>query len=144
MDKSNPPTSFGVFKPVGHTIIAFYTADEMRSAQEKLSGLGFEPPSMVIYTASEMQAQVDAELLAPSPMANFGYELELVRMHGDLAQQGCSFLVVDAPTEALAGQVAELVRAIQPATAQHYGRFMIEDLTENPPGRMQDRDAHPV
>lgn len=144
LDKSNPPTSFGVFKPVGHTLIAFYKADERQAAQEKLSGLGFAPSSMVVYTAAEMQAQVDAEMLAKSPMANFGYELELVRLHGDLAQKGCSFLVVDAPTEALAEQVAGLVRAIQPATAQHYGRFMIEDLTEEPPGRMQDRDAHPV
>lgn len=144
MNKSEPPTSFGVFKPVGHTLIAFYTADELQAAQQQLTGMGFEPSSMVHYTAAEMQAQVDAELLAPSPMANFGYELELVRLHGDLAQKGCSFLVVDAPTEALAEQVAELVRAVQPATAQHYGRFMIEDLTEDPPGRMRERDAHPV
>jgi len=144
MNKDEPPTSFGVFKPVGHTVIAFYTADELQAAQAQLSSLGFEPSSMVHYTAAEMQAQVNAELLAASPMASFGYELELVRMHGDLAQQGCSFLVVDAPTEALAGQVAELVRSIQPATAQHYGRFMIEDLTEKPPGRMRDKDAHPV
>lgn len=73
LDKSNPPTSFGVFKPVGHTLIAFYTADELQAAQEKLSGLGFASSSMV-----------------------------------------------------------------------HYGRFMIEDLTEKSPGRMKDRDAHPV
>ena len=144
MDKSNPPTSFGVFKPVGHTLIAFYNADELQAAQAKLSSLGFASSSMVHYTAAEMQAQVAAELLAKSPLANFGYELDLVRMHGDLAEQGCSFLVVDAPTEALAGQVAELVRAIRPACAQHYGRFMIEDLTEKSPGRMKDRDAHPV
>jgi len=143
MNKNQPPTSFGVFKPVGHTLIAFYTADELQAAQAKLFSLGFEPSSIVHYTAAEMQAQANAELLAPSPMANFGYELDLVRVHGDLAHQGCSFLVVDAPTEALAEQVAELVRAIQPATAQHYGRFLIEDLTEKSPGRMRDQDAHP-
>lgn len=142
MNKSQPPTAFGVFKPVGHTLIAFYTDEELQAAQAKLSSLGFAPSSMVRYTAAEMQAQVDAELLTKSPLANFGYELDLVRLHGSLARQGCSFLVVDAPTEALAGQVAELVHAIRPATAQHYGRFMIEDLTEKSPGRMRDRDAY--
>ncbi len=141
MDKSKPPTSFGVFKPVGHTLMAFYTGDELQAAQARLSTLGFEPTSMVHYSAAEMQAQVDAELLAKSPMANFGYELDLIRVHGDLAQQGCSFLVVDAPTEALAAQVAELARAIRPAAAQHYGQFMIEDLTEKAPGRMGEGAA---
>lgn len=144
MNKSTPPTSFGVFKPVGHTLMAFYTPDALQAAQAKLSGMGFSPSSMVQYTAAEMLAQVEAELLDKSPLANFGYELDLIRVHGDLARQGCVFLVVDAPTDAQAAQVADLVRAIQPATAQHYGRFMIEDLTEKPPGRMRDRDAHPV
>lgn len=139
MNKQNPPTTFGVFKPVGHTLIAFHTRDELEAAQTKLLTLGFGSSSMVHYTASEMRAQVDAELLTANPLANFGYELDLIRAHGELAKQGCSFLVVDAPTDALADQVAELVHSIQPATAQHYGRFLIQDLTEKPPGRMGEQ-----
>lgn len=88
-----------------------------------------------------MATQVDAQLLAASPLASFGYELDLIRVHGDLAKKGCSFLVVDAPTDVLAAQVAELVHSIKPATAQHYGLLMIEDLTEKAPGRMGEEEA---
>lgn len=136
MDKSNPPTAFGVFKPVGHTLMAFTTEDKLQSAQAALSGMGFAPNSMVRYSPSEMKAQVVAELLEASPFASFGYEIDLIRQHKILAEQGCSFLVVEAPTDALADQVAELVRNTKPTAAQHYGHFMIQNLTEKLPGRM--------
>lgn len=143
MNKQDPPKTLGVFKPVGHTLMAFHTTRELESAQVKLLTLGFVSSSMVHYTAAEMLAQVESELLSANPLANFGYELDLIRVHGDLAKQGCSFLVVEASTDALADQVAEVVYAIQPATAQHYGRFMIEDLTEKSPGRTDDQPMGP-
>ncbi len=136
MDKSNPPTTFGVFKPVGHTLIAFRTEDELQAAITKLSSQGLAPASMVRYTAAEMKRQVDTELLTADPLANFGYELDLIREHKGLAEQGCSFLVVETPSDKLAGQVADFVRSAKPAAAQRYGRFMIENLTEPLPGRM--------
>jgi hypothetical protein len=142
LNKQDPPTTFGVFKPVGHTLMAFRTARELETAQIKLFELGFPSSSMVYYTASEMLVQVEAQLLTASPLATFGYELDLIRAHGDLAREGCSFLVVEAPTDALAHQVAQLVDAIQPATAQHYGQFMIQDLTEKPLGAMGERVEH--
>jgi hypothetical protein len=123
----------GVFKPVGHTLIAFHTESELQSAVVALAALGFPHSGMTHYGAAEMAAQVSDELLAASPLATFGYELDLIRAHGELAKKGCSFLVVEAPTDGLAAQVADLVRSIKPATAQHYGRFMIEDLTEKAP-----------
>lgn len=141
MDKTNPPTTFGVFKPVGHTLIAFHTEDELQSAVAALAALGFLHSSMVHYSAAEMAAQVEVELLTANSLATFGYELDLIRVHGDLAKKGCSFLVVDAPTDALAAQVAEYVHTIQPATAQHYGHFMIQDLTEKAPGRMGENET---
>lgn len=133
MNKNHPPTTFGVFKPVGHTVIGFYTEVELQSTVVALRALGFSDSSMVHYSAAEMAAQADAELLNASPVATAGYELVLVHTHRDLAKKGCCFLVVDAPTDDLAAQVAALVHRIQPATAQHYGRFMIEDLTEKTP-----------
>ena len=141
MNKTDPPTTFGVFKPVGHTLMAFYTEDQLQSAVVALTALGFAPASMVHFSAGEMATQVDAQLLAASPLASFGYELDLIRVHGDLAKKGCSFLVVDAPNDVLAAQVAELVHSIKPATAQHYGLLMIEDLTEKAPGRMGEEEA---
>lgn len=142
MLKSKPPTTFGVFKPVGHTVIAFINAQALEAAQAQFLTLGFAPSTMVQYSAEEMVAQVEAELSDVNPVANFGYEIDLVRVHGDLAQQGCSFLVVEAPTDALSALVGQTVRTFKPASAQHYGRFMIEDLTEAPPGRMKAQVEH--
>ena len=136
MDKSNPPTTFGVFKPVGHTVIAFASDTERKFANLELSGIGFGPSSIVTYSPSEMLAQVDEELAQASPFANFGYEITLIKSHKDLAKQGCSFLVVEAPTDEQAEQVANLIKTLKPKAAQHYGDFMIQNLMEKPPGRM--------
>jgi hypothetical protein len=141
MNETAPPITFGVFKPVGHTLIAFHTEDELQSAVKALKGLGFLDSTMVHYTAAEMVAQVDTELLAANPLAGFGYELDLVHAHRDLASKGCSFLVVHAPNDTLSAQVKALVDSIKPATAQHYGTLLIEDLTERPLGRMGENDA---
>jgi hypothetical protein len=136
MNETSPPTSFGVFKPVGYTLIAFHTEAELQSAVSALRVLGFSDSSMVHYDAAEMVAQVDAELLAASPLAGFGYELDLIHAHRDLALKGCCFLLVHAPDDELAAKVKELVHSIRPATAQHYGLLLIEDLTERALGRM--------
>lgn len=66
-----------------------------------LQALGFDDASMVRYGPAEMAAQVDAELQSISPLAHFGSELDLIRAHRALALQGCSFLVVAAPSDAL-------------------------------------------
>ena len=119
MDKSNPPTAFGVFKPVGHTVIAVQTEDQLQTAQTAMGAMGFAHSSMVRYSPSEMEAQVVAELLNASPFASFGYEIDLIRQHKILAEQGCSFLVVEAPTDELAEQVAGWVHSAKPVSAQH-------------------------
>lgn len=143
MDKSHPPTTFGVFKPVGHTLMAFPTDETLQAAKAALAEKGFGPARLVEYTPQEMLAQVDAELKDSSPLANFGYELDLVRLHKAFAEDGCSFLVVETGNDASARLVADLVPILQPATAQRYGRFMIEDLTEKLPGRQLDKNALP-
>lgn len=139
MDKTHPPTSFGIFKPVGHTVIAFHSEAQLQSAVMALQALGFVDASMVRYGPAEMAAQVDAELQSISPLAHFGSELDLIRAHRALALQGCSFLVVAAPSDALRQQVSELVHTLKPAAAQHYGQLLIEDLTAQAPGRMGDQ-----
>lgn len=134
MDKTNPPKTFGVFKPVGHTVIAYLCTADLQAAVNLLTEGGFADSTLVHYTPAEMQAQVDSEIQTASPLASFGYELDLVRAHGVLAERGCSFLVVHAPDEAQAERVAAVARATKAVTAQHYGTFMIEDVIALTPG----------
>ncbi len=134
MDKAHPPTVFGVLKPVGHTVMAYRSDGDLQAAVTALEQRGFSGSTWVRYTPEEMKALVDAELQAASPLATFGYELDLVKAHGALAENGCSFLIVHAPDKAQAETVAAVARTTKAVTAQHYGIFMIEDLIDIPPG----------
>ena len=135
MDKANPPETFGVFKPVDHTVIAFWSSADLELAVAALAGLGFVTAGFARYSPEDMLAQIDAELLTKSPLASFGYELDLIHAHRLLAQKGCNFLVVHVPQKARADQVTQVARDAHAAAAQHYGTFLVEDLLEPGPGR---------
>ena len=137
MDKTDPPLSFGVFKPVGHTVIAFRTVVDLESAAQALHDQGFEADALVRYTPGEMVAQVEAERASASPLAALGQEQNLIEAHRVLALAGCSFLVVHAPDDARAEEVATVARHHRAAAAQRYNRFFIEELIADAPGEPQ-------
>ena len=137
MDKTDLPESFGVFKPVGHTVIAFRNADDLQAAVARLQAQGFADAALTRYTPQQMVAQVNAQQLAASPLASIGQELNLIQAHRALAEKGCSFLVVHAPDDAQAAQVAVVARTGQALAAQRYGRFLIEELIDQPAGQAQ-------
>lgn len=132
MDKTEPPTTFGVFKPVGHTVIAFRDEAQVQGAVTALLAQGFASDALVRYTPAEMSDQVNAQEAAASPLAEFGQEINLIKAHRALAQRGCSFLVVHAPEDAQAEQVAALARSMKAVAAQRYTTFLIEELIEAP------------
>lgn len=128
MEKNDLPESFGVFKPVGHIVIAFRTAVLMEAAATALLARDFTPADLFRFTPEEMKTQVDRDLETASPMASLGQDLNLVKAHGVLAEQGCSFLVVHAPDDAHADRVAEVLKSVPAESAQRYGHFVIEEL----------------
>ena len=131
MDKTNPPETFGVFKPTGHTVLAFQSADDLELAVVALTEQGFANAELVRYSPQEMAALARKERQAASPLAAFGYELELLDTHLALAERGCSFLVVPAPEDTQVERVAKVASRLKAASAQHYGRFMIQDLIDS-------------
>jgi len=137
MEKTDPPKSFGVFKPVGHTVIAFRSAADLQGAAEALTDLGFAASALTRYTPGEMMAQVDRELPGASGLASIGQEMNLIKAHRALAVSGCSFLVVQVPDEEQAEQATAVAKSHRAAAAQRYGRFIIEELIDTPPGDSQ-------
>lgn len=137
MKKTDPPEAFGVFKPVGHTVIAFRTAGDLQAALSALLAQGFASTALVPYTPDEMKSQVDSEMQAASALASLGQELNLVKAHRELAEGGCSFLIVHAPDDEQAERVASVARTLKAVAAQHYGRFIIEELIDEAPGDAQ-------
>lgn len=134
MNKSNPPETFGVFKPVDHTVMTFRTALELQQAAESLAAKGFAAGALTRYSAEEMMAQIDAELETVGVLASFGYELDLMKANRVLALEGCSFLIVHAPDDKTAEQVADVARSGFAVSAQHYGTFMIQEILTPMPG----------
>jgi hypothetical protein len=141
MDKNNPPRSFGVFKPTGHTVIAFETQSQASQAQQALLQCGFDGDAIVHYTPQEMQAQVASDLHTASPIAAVGQELNLVRAHGELADAGCHFLVVHTPDNQQVQTVCEIIDSMGAKAAQRYGAFIVEDLKGTPKGKTQSFES---
>jgi hypothetical protein len=131
MDPKSHPQTLGVFAPVGHVILSFSTAQDMEGAAQALADAGLRGDQAVVrYSPEQMRAQVDIDLAKASPLAALGQEINLVRAHGDLADQGYSFLVVHAPQEPQWQQVAEIGRRFHAERAQRYGNFIIEELID--------------
>ena len=137
MEKSNPPRSFGVFKPIGHTVIAFESVALLEAAVKALAEQGFAASEIVRYTPQEMLAQTDSDLVTASPLASIGQELNLIRAHRELAQNGSSFLVVHAPDDDQAKRVDAVIQGMQTTAAQRYGTLVVEELVDKTDGENQ-------
>lgn len=130
MNTNDKPEAFGVFKPVGHVIVAFANADDAEAAQAQLQHEGFTPEDIRAYTPAQMKSQADTDIEQAGVLAGIGQELNLVKAHRELAAQGYSFLVVNAPKDDATLRVAEIAKRFHAARAQKYGRLIIEELIE--------------
>ncbi len=128
MDKQNPPTSHGVFKPVGHVVMSFPSAEDQRAAAQALETAGVTSNDVTPYSADEMTEQVKTDLERATALASMGQELNLVKAQGELAALGYHFLVVQVADDESARRVADIVRPFNAERAQHYGNFIIEEL----------------
>lgn len=137
MDKSNPPTSFGVFKPVGHVVIALDSAALSQSVSDRLLAAGFADNDLVHYTPDEMKNQVDTELHTASALASIGQDLNLIKAHRALAESGCSFIVVHAPAAEQVEQVRSIANTMNAKSAQRYGVLIVEELIDPKSGQRQ-------
>jgi hypothetical protein len=134
MDKNHVPISFGVFKPVGHIVMALRSTDDLQAARLALQTQGFDANAVVAYTPQQMVDQVDAEVPHASVLAAVGQELNLILAHRALAHSGCSFLVVATPHQAQIDSATAVARSLPAVAAQLYGHFIIEELIEPPDG----------
>jgi hypothetical protein len=132
MSKQKVPEAFGVFKPVGHVVISFPTDADMRFAEAALAEAGFHGPEAVMsYTPAAMIEQIDAQVAGASPLASIGQELNLVKAHRALAEQGYHWLVVRASDDDQAREVAALAKRFNAERAQKYGHLIVEELIEH-------------
>ena len=137
MDPTDRPEAYGVFKPVGHVIMAFATDADTQGALSALLSSGFVRDEVAVYSPEQMKSQAEADIEKAGVLATIGQELNLVRAHRDLAAQGHSFLVVRAPKGDGAQRIADIGRRFNAIRAQKYGRLLIEELIEVGSGENQ-------
>jgi hypothetical protein len=137
MSPNDRPAAYGVFKPVGHVIVAFPNDSDLQGALTALVRGGTAQADIVAYTPEQMRQQADIDIEQAGVLAGIGQELNLVKAHRELAVQGHSFLVVKAPGDADANRVAEVAQRFHAARAQRYGHLMIEELIEVGSGQNQ-------
>jgi hypothetical protein len=118
-------------------VIAYRSLPDLQAAVAALTAQGFAGADLVRYSPEEMKAQADAEVPLASPLAAIGQDLNLVKAHRALAEDGCSFLVVHARTDEQATRVADIARSTKAVAAQQYGRFIVEELIDAAPGKTQ-------
>lgn len=128
MPKKPHPETLGVFAPVDHVFISFPTVQDMEGAASALGRQGYRDDQVMRYSAEQMRTLVDADIAHASPLASLGQEINLARAHGELADQGYSFLVVHAPKTQQAREVADIAATFNAERAQKYGNFLIEEL----------------
>ena len=137
MDKQNPQTSHGVFKPVDHVVISFPSAEDQAGAVQALASIGVGSAAITRYTPEEMIRQVETDLDNAGALASIGQEVNLVKAHRTLAEHGYHFLVVHADNDEQAQRIADTARPFNAERAQHYGHFIIEELISHPDDEAQ-------
>lgn len=137
MSPTDRPQAYGVFKPVGHVIVALPTEADAQGALTALQRDGFAATDIVVYSPEQMKRQADIDIERAGVLAGIGQELNLVRSHRELAANGHSFLVVRAPKSEPAQRVATIARRFNATRAQSYGHLVIEELIEVGSGENQ-------
>jgi hypothetical protein len=120
--------SFGVFKPVGHVVVSLPDADAAERAAKALRDDGRE---VVSLSDREMLESIDRDVEQAGLLASVGQELNLAKARRELAARGYHWLLVKVADDDEARHVADLAKPHGAERAEHYGRFVIEDLIQH-------------
>ena len=128
IDANSVPTSFGVFKPVGHLMVGVPAQAQADSLESALQAAGWPPAAMHHFVPRESVAELAAMVDNAGAMAGFGYEITLLRRYLSLAEQGYCWLLVKVSDSEHAASAAATARTHGAVLAVHYRRFTVEDL----------------
>ena len=127
--------SFGTFKPVGYTVLAYADEAAARAALDRLVAAGFTDDDALIASSANLFPRVQAQMHDATGMIGAqGYEVVLMKRYLEIAAAGAWWLMVWSPEGAQVARIKALLRESPPLSAAHYGRVMIEDLSEPPVG----------
>ncbi|WP_425259298.1 hypothetical protein ACPOLB_00405 [Rubrivivax sp. RP6-9] len=127
-DPDTLPTSFGVFKPVGHVMVGLPTQSEADALAVALQAAGWPRAAVQPFVPSDSAAELRALVDNAGPLAGFGHEITLLRRYQQLTAAGYRWLLVRVEDSRPAAAAAEIASACGATLAVHYRTLTVEDL----------------
>lgn len=128
VDVDDLPTSFGVFKPVGHLMVGLPAQTQADSLVSALQGAGWASHEVRQFTPRESVAELEALVDNAGGLAGFGYEITLLRRYLALAREGQLWLLVKVEDTDEAAEAADIARERGATLAVHYRLLTVEEL----------------
>lgn len=124
----NAESEGGMFYPTGYLVMAFDAAADAGRARDALAMAGFPPGELTLVAPEEMRRQAAENLEHPTLLAALGSTVAIRQKQLDLAEEGCSFLLVPAAGDAEEARAVEALDAVPVRYAVKYRRLVIENL----------------
>jgi hypothetical protein len=122
------PTSFGVFSPTGHVVMALANDESAKMAQEALLAAGFSDDDVTRYNKDDVIREFEKSNEQASNPVQIGQDVAKIEEYLALAKQGCGFLFVHAPGEERSKQAVAIVHPYGLKFAEKYNRLTLEEL----------------
>ncbi|MGL6109276.1 MAG: hypothetical protein ACRC2B_04170 [Rubrivivax sp.] len=122
------PTSFGVFKPVGHVMMGLPTQAQVDALVAALHDAGWLGSAVRQFSPRESVAELQAMVDSAGILAGFGYEISLLRRYLALTESGYRWLLVKVDDNELAAAAAQIARTCGATLAVHYRTLTVEEL----------------
>jgi hypothetical protein len=125
--KTDPPTSFGAFKPVGHLMVGLPSREAAAAYVAELKAAGWPDDAIVEFTPREGAEELQELIDRSSPLAGFGYEITLMRRYLNYAREGYCWRLVRIDDRD-ASKAADAGRAHGAAIAVLYHPLAVEEM----------------
>ena len=121
-------SDFGALYALGYVVAAFPEgADALRVRKDLLTG-GYDARDVLHFEPQVAAHSLRGSLEQSGLLAEIGTSNETLRRQLALAETGCHFLLVHAPSREESDRAMNVVRRVPYRLAQKYHRFAIQDL----------------
>jgi hypothetical protein len=122
------PTSFGVFKPVGHMMVGLPLQAQLTALVSTLRNAGWAAAALRQFSPVACVEELRAMVAKAGVLAGFGYEITALRRYVSLTDVGYRWLLVQADDTDSAMAAAQLAQHCGATLAVYYRRLTVEDL----------------
>lgn len=138
MQEMRSPLEGGVFYPAGYLVAGLQDREDAERLCSWFRQAGYDEHDCLVVPPAAMLATGRSDLQSAGIIAILGSSLQVRQRQVELAEEGCSFLLVYAPSDTERARVLRVLAGVPVRYAIHYHRFTIEDLIERLPSAQGD------